>query len=68
MIYVGIDIHKTHCQSALMDESGKVLEQGTLQEYWRWTRLPYRQDQTIWRSKIFSRIHRELLVEKAMKS
>jgi len=27
MIYVGIDVHKKHCQSALMDESGKVLEQ-----------------------------------------
>jgi transposase len=27
MIYVGIDVHKKHCQSALMDETGKVLEQ-----------------------------------------
>jgi len=27
MIYVGIDIHKKNCQSVLVDESGKVLEQ-----------------------------------------
>jgi transposase len=27
LIYVGIDIHKKRCQSALMDETGKILEQ-----------------------------------------